>query len=182
MHCLPRCGLGHQARHNAARTRRTVANADHRRARYRAARPRRPPHGHGRDPSTRRGPRGAIDEPSAVKGSFWARSLFAGLRQDTEGPRAGRLLVGQHTPVDEIGARGLAAGRRIVLRTTPLVGGVTRFLDQTAARRGCSDWAEVVVDLASDVAHEHADDFLLGTAFFGSALDVEAGAGSELTS
>ena len=46
-----------------------------------------------------------------------------------------------------------------------------------AARRWCSEGAEVVVDLAGDVALEHADDLLLRSAFFAAPFHVGAGAG-----
>jgi hypothetical protein len=39
-----------------------------------------------------------------VKGSFllWVLIVVGGVRQDTDGPRVGKLLVGQHCfPVDE---------------------------------------------------------------------------------
>jgi hypothetical protein len=118
------------------------------------------------------------DAPRVVKGSFLLLGVFVvgGVRQDTDGPRWGKLLVGQHGfPVDEEG--GLAAGRRIVLRTTPANWGVSADSGvRPAARTWRSGGAEVVVDLAGDVALEHSDDLFLGLAFFGAPLDVGAGA------
>jgi hypothetical protein len=57
----------------------------------------------------------------------------------------------------------LAAGRQFVLRATPVLWGVSRFLGQTGRQMGgCSaDGSEVVVDLAGDVALEHPDDLFL---------------------
>ena len=42
----------------------------------------------------------------------------------------GKLLVGQRALADEIGVDGVAAGRQFVLRTTPVVWSVSRFLGQ----------------------------------------------------
>ncbi len=49
-----------------------------------------------------------IDAPRNVNGSFCAPLMVSsgGVRQDTDGPRDGKLLVGQHGfPIDEMGWR-----------------------------------------------------------------------------
>ena len=43
----------------------------------------------------------------------------------------GKLLVGQRHLADEVWCEWLAAGRQFVLRTTPVIRGVSRFLGQT---------------------------------------------------
>ena len=83
-------------------------------------------------------------------------------RQDRDEPLTGTLLSGQAG----LGLVGewLAAGRRIVLRTTRR--GVSRLSGQARRQdRGCSGAGQVAVDLPGNVALEDPDHLGLGAAF-----------------
>src|SRR5436305_4590667 len=93
-------------------------------------------------------------------------------RQGRAAPGGGQALIRSRGQQPEMGPG------RPADRSKASTGGGSRFAGQAAPGAGASAAsAQVVVDLAGDVALQAADDLFLGEPFLGAAGDVGAGGG-----